>query len=167
MGVKFHISRSKGVFWSTKNVSSFKSGQISRVDWNLSGAHLLDEQLFLCDCQFMRYDRFCIFLLRGLAEIYRIFFFWPWSFAPSHPPPEHSSQAPDALGLTLQSEQDSVNDIFRKATLRYLILLKYKIDNNSETENHTKNTHEYKNSDQNIAHLLFFRKNDLKHLDFF
>ena len=42
----------------------------------------------------------------------------------------------------------------KKEVLNALQRGKYKIDHISKTENHTKKTQEYKNSNQNIAHLL-------------
>ena len=119
---------------------------------------------FFCDAQFLRYDRFCIFFLQDLAEIWikYIYFLSGW-LRPLH----RACPGAGRFKIDTKSEQVSVNGIFCKARLccfpvkhsSPMLLLsnvKYKTDNYAKTKNRTKKTHEFKKSDQNNAHLLFF-----------
>ena len=73
MDIKFHIAfvrrdRSKGAFWTPKNSTFIKCGQICRVDWNWFGAHFITWMTFFV--QFLVFEIWSIsFFLRDLAEI--------------------------------------------------------------------------------------------------
>ena len=80
--------------------------------------------------------------------------------APLLPPPGLRLCTPHILGLrtlvgTGQRYRHISQSLPRYAKSRSLLTtVKYKIDHNSKTKNHTEKTHGYKNSGQYIGHLL-------------
>ena len=86
LGVKYHFTSCR--VWALRSFKSgvlgsqqfnfFRIGQICRVDRNWFGAHFLLEWFLCAILIFFRFDRFCIYFLRDLAEIRRFFFLGGW-----------------------------------------------------------------------------------------
>ena len=120
--------------------------------------------IFFLRCSVFEIWSILYFFLQDLTEILikYIYFLSEW-LRPLH----RFCPGAGCLKIDTKSEHVSVNGIFCKARLccfpvkhsspRLLLSnVKYKTENNAKTKNRTKKTHEFKKSDQNNAHLLFF-----------